>query len=353
MKTEPSSNDPAREQLRAELAVAAPFVGNFEPRLVFTCLWGLVGWALCATLAVMEILSYWLTVPVASIIVFCLYMPMHEATHDNIRGDVKQLAWVNEMVGWVCSIPLLLDYPSHRIMHMAHHAHTNDSEKDPDFEVAGPLSKALVVSLLQTPILMLVGIAAWVPAARRSLATGFAKGTGENKANKVIVDLRRFNTGVLVIMICMILLGAGFEVLMVWLLPAIIGLGIVSMIFAWLPHHPHNGHGRYTNTRVTLFPGSGLLSRGHDRHIIHHMLPNVPHYHIAPVFGDLQEALEARGTRIEGPNTKTSTKIYIGWDVERNEEIRRAAEEADASNESPPGLEHPFRNNDNLSKGNT
>ena len=51
------------------------------------------------------------------------------------------------------------------------------------------------------------------------------------------------------------------------------------------------------------------------------------------MFRDLQEALEARGTRIEGPNTKTSTKIYIGWDVERNEEIRRAAEEADASNE--------------------
>ena len=96
----------------AELAVAAPYVGNFEPRLVFTCLWGLVGWALCATLGVMEILPYWLTVSVASIIVFCLYMPMHEATHDNIRGDAKQLAWVNEMVGWVCSIPLLLDYPS-------------------------------------------------------------------------------------------------------------------------------------------------------------------------------------------------------------------------------------------------
>ncbi len=93
MKTEPPSNDPASEQLRAELAVAAPYVGNFEPRLVFTCLWGLVGWALCATLGVMEILPYWLTVSVASIIVFCLYMPMHEATHDNIGGDAKQLAF--------------------------------------------------------------------------------------------------------------------------------------------------------------------------------------------------------------------------------------------------------------------
>ena len=61
------------------------------------------------------------------------------------------------------------------------------------------------------------------------------------------------------------------------------------------------------------------------------------------MFDDLQEVLEAKGTRIEGPNTKMSAKIYIGWDVERNEEIRRAAEGADASNESPARFRAPIQ----------
>lgn len=106
--------------------------------------------------------------------------------------------------------------------------------------------------------------------------------------------------GVLTTTVCVIA-GFGIELFMLAYAPAMIGHMLMGFFFGWLPHHPHNALGRYTNTRVTLFPGSSLLSFGHDVHLIHHMLPRVPHYRMHAVFRELRPTLEANGTRIEGP----------------------------------------------------
>ena len=70
---------------------------------------------------------------------------------------------------------------------------------------------------------------------------------------------------------------------------------------AWLPHHPHGEHGRYRDTRITLFPGSTLLIWGQDHHLLHHPFPRVPHYRLPSLFREIRPILEEHGARIEGP----------------------------------------------------
>ena len=71
-------------------------------------------------------------------------------------------------------------------------------------------------------------------------------------------------------------------------------------VFAWLPHHPHDETGRYRDTRIFTFPGSNLLIRGHDYHLLHHMFPRVPHYRLRKLWKEIGPHLAEQGARIEG-----------------------------------------------------
>ena len=67
------------------------------------------------------------------------YMPLHEATHGNVWGDVSTARWGEDLVGTISAVWVGFSYKGHRISHMKHHAHTNDPERDPDWAIQGPL----------------------------------------------------------------------------------------------------------------------------------------------------------------------------------------------------------------------
>jgi beta-carotene hydroxylase len=91
-------------------------------------------------------------------------------------------------------------------------------------------------------------------------------------------------------------------------------MALMTFLFAWLPHNPHHERGRYRDTRITLFPLSRLLIRGQDRHLLHHMFPRVPHYHLPALFEEMRPHLEANGARIEGPLAGPgAAKIAMRW----------------------------------------
>ena len=87
---------------------------------------------------------------------------------------------------------------------------------------------------------------------------------------------------------------------MLFYVPMWIGRFWLSLVFGWLPHHPHSEVGRYRDTRIFTFAASTFLIRGHDYHLLHHLFPRVPHYKLRSVWREMGPHLAVQGARIEG-----------------------------------------------------
>ncbi len=296
------TTDP-RAQKRREIRIAAPYRNHFAWRVVAETVWGFGLWATMIGLAMQGIVPYAVACLVNGWLAYLMYMTLHEATHGNVSGGRAQLRWVDDLVGSISSIPLWFSYRSHRISHMQHHAHTNDPALDPDHFVGGPFSalipKYLTLSLLEIalPVLSLV------PGGTRLLPRSLQRLADEDvpRSPLEIAYQRRFILGCLAVFAALSLAGYFKEAFLLWFLPAKIGVFIVLVVFAWLPHLPHAERGRYRDTRITLFPGGTLLLRGQNHHLLHHMFPRVPHHGLPALFAELRPILEAQGARIEGP----------------------------------------------------
>jgi len=323
--------DPAWQQIRTERKIASPHMGRFEPFLVFEAALVFVGWTCAGIAGAMGWLPYWVSVPVAGVLAFAAYMPLHEASHQNIHGKNSNLRWLNEAVGHAMSVLLIMDHLSHQTSHVQHHAHTNDPEKDPDMIYAGSGWKSLAIGLLTPPLMILLfGVGAWIPSVRKKIETEATK-SGSPLPVGVIDFARGFQSLVILTLLAAAATGYFVEALLFWVVPAQIATAIISFVFAWLPHHPHNAHGRYTNTRATLFPMSGLVACGHDRHIIHHMIPRIPHHRLGSVFDELRPFLEERGTRIEGSRAGSGAPaIFLSTNAEDVSAIERESRRLDA-----------------------
>ena len=105
--------------------------------------WGAVVWGLgnCAVfialfpLVLLDLLPLWAAFPIATLNAILAYLPSHEAQHNIIARKGKPLRWLNELVGHVSTIPLVMPYRVMRATHMEHHQHTNHPEKDCDIDL--------------------------------------------------------------------------------------------------------------------------------------------------------------------------------------------------------------------------
>ena len=254
--------------------------------------------------AVSGALPYWLACLANAWIAYLMYMPLHEATHGNLSGTRSDLRFANDVAGHLSSPILWFSFSAHRLSHMRHHAYANDPERDPDYFIAGPLAqlpfKTLLLAWAQT-IVPLLDYAPRVVPHLPGLLGEIAVLSRERRTPEEARFERRFIVGCWAVFAALTLSGHFLEALVLWWLPGRLGMGLMVFFFAWLPHHPHLERGRYRDTRVTLFPGSRLLIRGHDCHLLHHMFPRVPHHRLPALFAELRPELEAHGARIEGP----------------------------------------------------
>lgn len=219
---------------------------------------------------------------------YLAFTPLHEAVHGNIHGSHSRWAWLDVAIGWVSAALLIAPYPAFRVLHLTHHSHTNDPERDPDHWVAGTSAFAVVARCFTI-----------VP---RYLADFFAGRTSRTKAAR---DGRAASSLFFVVLALVLggvaVAGFGVEVIALFVAPAIVASGLLAFAFDWLPHHPHDVQGRYVDTRVVLFPGLGLLTLGQSYHSVHHLYPRVPFYRYAETFFSMRAELEAHGTPVVDP----------------------------------------------------
>ncbi|MFM7490027.1 MAG: fatty acid desaturase family protein [Actinomycetota bacterium] len=298
------------EQVRAENLVANQHWGGIEWRIIATFLFFSVCWGGVLYLGVTSAIPLWLGLVLNTVFASTFYMPEHEATHRNIWGVTSRGRRIEDAIGVLCSIPTGIEFTSHRAGHMRHHAFTNDPDRDPDHFTEGRLRELPVKFYGATMLTVLLPVFALVPPVRVLLPTLLRAKLVSREGNKSEgkAQLRYWLLTTIVLVVCFIT-GNGLAALCLWWLPARLQFGWLMFIFAWYPHHPARETSRYRHTRVAVFPGSGLLIRGHDYHAIHHLYPRVPHYRLKAVWNELSDDLVQRGVRAEGRAKSATTAV--------------------------------------------
>ena len=237
--------------------------------------------------ALTERLPLWAASALAVLPSYAAFTVAHEAAHENIHGGRPALKRLNDLCGWISGVFLVAPYSAFRVIHLTHHAHTNDPERDPDHWVVG--SGALSIAARCWSIVphyyydFLVGQTSRSEDARQWRAATIA-------ATLLMIAA----------LVAAVASGYGLWALALWILPAWIASGFLALVFDWLPHHPHQVQARFLDTRVLLIRGLTWPLFWQNYHLIHHLYPRVPFYRYGTCFVQVRPLLERRGAPIEG-----------------------------------------------------
>lgn len=274
--------------MRAEREVAARHLNKFPYFAVFWAFTNLACWLALWPLVIFAGLPLWLAFIVATVNITLSYLPSHEAQHDIIARPGTKLRWLNQLVGHLSTLPLVLPYRVAKLTHMEHHKHANDPELDPDVSVAasGPLS-AIWTSIVNRQ-----------PRAKGGLN---AYGTTLQRIGRpeVILDGVVYNLVYYGSLIALAWSGFAIEAALLWWLPRHIALTYIQYYLSWAPHHPGLSKGRYRDTRSFRSILGNIGSLGMQYHVIHHLYPRIPLYRTPKAYWEMKPILEARGCDVD------------------------------------------------------
>ncbi len=284
------------ELARMEKEIARKYIGGVP--------WGMVVWAFAnvATwfalwpLVLFGVIPLWAGFLIATLNMCLAYLPSHEAQHSNIAKEGHPLRWLNELVGHISTLPMLYPYRVLRVTHMAHHAYTNDPEKDPDYFSNAPNWYMNAWNTIQS----------YQPGYDDS----YGKMLGELAENGHAEAKRAITEAILYRLISAALLfalawgGFALEAFFLWWLPMKIGPIYLRLFLSWAPHFPFEEKGRYRDTRawrcgpVRWF--GLILSSGMEYHVVHHLHPAIPLFRNGPAYDEMRDIIIARGIRNDG-----------------------------------------------------
>ncbi len=271
--------------MRREREIARRHIGKFPWLSVTWALLNLAVWLSLWPLVLTGTLSVWIAFPIATLNVMLCYLPSHEAQHDIIARPGDRLRWLNELVGHVSTIPLVLPYRVARLTHLEHHKHTNDPDLDPDYgtHASGPLA------------------AIWNSLQARQPGVQNAYGETLQRIGRpdVMLDAALATLAYYTILFAMAWSGHAIEAALLWWLPRHIGQTYIVYYLSWAPHHPAKETGRYRNTRGFRAAFGNIASMGMQYHIVHHLHPRIPLIRTPRAFHEMRDVLEARDCRLE------------------------------------------------------
>ena len=217
---------------------------------------------------------------------YLAFTPLHEAVHGAIAGRNRALRPLETAIGWLCTAPYLAAYPAFRWIHLRHHGVVNQGARDPDAWVAG--SNALTTALRCLTIVP--HYHAWI------VASGLREPAKRRTAGAAEV-------GTVAILAIAVALGAAWSwtgVFALWIVPGLLAAGALALVLDWMPHHPHDDTGRFTNAVELRFPGASALMMGQHHHLVHHLWPSVPVHRLPRLWNEVEVDLRERGAHVTG-----------------------------------------------------
>ncbi len=280
------STPDARALRREEAEIARKYMGRVPWEMVAWGLGNFVFWLSLWPLTLLGVLPLWAAFLLSTLSITLCYLPSHEAQHSIIGAKGSRYRWLNELVGHLSTIPMLLPYRIAWITHKQHHLHANDPQLDPDYHNKGDT---------------------WWQAAWNGIqARQFGAGHGYRNAlsrsedpdlGKAIREATVLSLSYYTILAVMAWTGHAIEAALIWWLPRHIATTYLQLFLSWAPHYPMQEKGRYRDTRAWKSPVGTLLSMGMEYHIIHHLFPRIPLFQTGPAYWEMRELLKERDCR--------------------------------------------------------
>ncbi|MCI5045352.1 MAG: fatty acid desaturase [Aquisalinus sp.] len=257
---------------------------------------------LATVLALNGLLPLWLAALINLGAFIAGYTVGHEIIHGNLVGRHTHLSWLDVLFGTLFFSVPFHSLALHRFIHLRHHSHTNDSEKDPDAWVNGRNPLKLLVRLLTHYLHYQYHGLKW----------------SREMPARVVFLIRCLLEQAIPAIIAIVLVFSGYalEVIWLWIVPAILVYPILALILDWVPHHDLQVGTPLDNSRLLGAPHgfSGRLFSWvylfQNYHLIHHLYPKVPFYRYSDLYHQHVDDLKNAGA-----------KIYTGFDLESGQSV--------------------------------
>ncbi|OJJ21272.1 hypothetical protein BKI52_11960 [marine bacterium AO1-C] len=266
------------------------FTGVVAIPTIFLFVLFAVGYVLNTMAFLLQMWPNWAYSLIGAILAYGMFTVVHEASHGNISGGNKQFKRLETALGWMAGFFLFFPYSAFVVIHLKHHAHTNDPEHDPDGYVKGNNFFSVFMRCIT-----LVG--------HYYVASLGQEGSQDVAMKRTQTATWLFIVTQLIIMGLAIFLGYGWAYLYIIAIPALVAAPFLGFFFDWLPHYPHDNMGKYHNTRIITIPGMEWVSLFQSFHLIHHLYPRVPFYKYKQKFKTIETLLRQQKSPIEGLNT--------------------------------------------------
>ncbi|MFC5066025.1 fatty acid desaturase [Actinomycetospora atypica] len=277
-------------------AVALPTLGLFVGSLLAWI--GATWWVLAGE----SPWRYVVTVPVHALVTFAMFTVLHETVH--LAGGRSRL--VNEVLGRL-AMPFVVAwsaFPLLRYLHIEHHRNTNeDVTTDPDaWSSAGPR---------------------WLwPLRWMTLDLWYLRFYAPRIGRRPRAELaEQFGIAAVVVaaFVALVMTGHGWELLIIYLVPQRLGIGVLVWWFDWLPHHDleataQSDRFQATRIRVGWERVMNPLMLYQNYHLVHHIHPTIPFYRYVQVWRRSESDWLERDVPIATAwGTELSASEYRAW----------------------------------------
>jgi len=246
----------ALNRLRSGPKIAWPTVALF---FVCTAIIGYVWYA-----AIVLQFPLWVGAVVNGIAAYFLFSVVHDSAHNG----VSRIKWLNELLGRVGLVYFapLAPMDVARFIHMAHHKHANDPERDPD-AYAHKLDAWFLLR--------------WANFDFFYLKWFYLRGGAFAKHKTPAVAA--YASFILLLCAAIIWSGYGLQLFWLWFVSTRITSLLFVFVFSYLAHQPFETYAKDDEYRATaLRLGSewllSPLMANHNYHLIHHLYPTAPFY---------------------------------------------------------------------------
>jgi len=266
---------------------------------------------------------WYCTLPFSILGAYVCFTPLHDASH----GSVSLNGSINKLVGMLAALTLF--YPSYegfKLMHLRHHAYTNDPINDPDYYSNSNYILLLPFKWLTQPIYYHYYFIKLISNTIKKKYLIYRKKNTKSKfitngfiKQQTIMNYIKSQVGIILglmtnwILLFLFSINGYFTTMFIlWVLPANIALTILAGVLDYLPHKPHTTLGKDNQYKAShmidgiynLNDGNSsrllsILLLNHNYHNIHHLYPKIPFYRYHKIWNENKDELIKRGAVID------------------------------------------------------